>query len=142
DIEELELRVNNIVARTRLLHEKFAASPLTPATGLQSVDQRFMEKLLKCCEAHYSNPGFDADLFTDELNVSLSTLHRKIKTICGTTPLYFLKNYRLQKAYDMIAAKNGSVSEIAFLCGFENLSYFARIFKEKFDSLPSEVIYK
>lgn len=142
DIEELELRVNNIVARTRLLHEKFAASPLTPATGLQSVDQRFMEKLLKCCEAHYSNPGFDADLFTDELNVSLSTLHRKMKTICGTTPREFLKNYRLQKAFDMISAQSGSVSEIAFLCGFENLSYFARIFKEKFDSLPSEIISK
>lgn len=111
-------------------------------SDLQPVDQHFLEKLLICCETHYSKPGFNSNLFTDELNVSLSTLHRKTKAICGTTPRDFLKNFRLQKAYNMIIAKNGSVSEIAFLCGFENMSYFSRIFKEKFGCLPSEVISK
>lgn len=138
DTEELELRINNIIARTKLLHERFSKSTGSNVSGLSGLDQRFMTQLLGCCEMHYANPGFDADLFTQDLNISLSTLHRKMKSICGTTPREFLKHFRLEKAKDQISNKTGSVSEVAYACGFENLSHFSKIFKEKFGHLPSE----
>ena len=59
------------------------------------------------------------------------------------TPTQYIRSYRLDIAHEKLkrAARSGlSVSEIAFSCGFNDLSKFARYYRIKFDQLPSETI--
>ena len=48
----------------------------------------------------------------------------------GKTPFAFLNEYRIKKAAILLDGSSLSVSDIAINCGFDNISYFIRKFKE------------
>ncbi len=60
------------------------------------------------------------------------------KTV-GTSPIQYLKNYRLEKAEELLRVTNKKVGEISELCGFPDKSYFTKSFREKFGKAPLEV---
>ena len=50
----------------------------------------------------------------------------------------FIRELRLSKAAELLAEENQSVTQIAFAVGFDNLSYFAKVFQERYGVLPSQ----
>jgi len=50
----------------------------------------------------------------------------------------YVRNYRLEKAAELLKNKAGTVSEIAYQVGFESLPYFSKVFLDKFGKTPSE----
>ncbi|MBQ7938524.1 MAG: AraC family transcriptional regulator [Oscillospiraceae bacterium] len=54
----------------------------------------------------------------------------------GTSPIQYLKNYRLEKAAEYLTFSEKKVSEIAELCGFQDKSYFSKSFFQKFGQKP------
>jgi len=65
-------------------------------------------------------------------------LHRKLKAITGYSPGELVRNFRLQRAAGLLKKKTGTVSEIAYEVGFNNLSNFAKLFRDKYGMNPSE----
>ena len=47
----------------------------------------------------------------------------------GKTPLQYLNGFRIEKASQKLLSSDQSVTEIAFSCGFNDLSYFIKTFK-------------
>jgi AraC-like DNA-binding protein/mannose-6-phosphate isomerase-like protein (cupin superfamily) len=70
--------------------------------------------------------------------VSESECLRSFRNVLGTTPIQYVKKYRLQLAADMLTTTDYSVTEIAGLCGFGHMSYFTRAFDEMFGITPRE----
>jgi AraC-like DNA-binding protein len=66
-----------------------------------------------------------------------STLFRKIKALTGETPQLFIRSFRLQRGAELLKKKFGTVSKVASNVGFDNMAYFAKCFKEKYNILPS-----
>jgi AraC-like DNA-binding protein len=48
-----------------------------------------------------------------------------------------LNELRMRKAADLLACKEGRISDIAFGCGFNDLSYFNRCFRRRFGLTPT-----
>ena len=67
-------------------------------------------------------------------------LFRKIKATTNQTPSELIRNYRLKYAARLLEKKFGNIAEITYEVGFNNLSYFAKCFKEKYGILPSEYL--
>ncbi len=59
------------------------------------------------------------------------------KSHIGTGFIDYLNNYRLMMAEQMIKTSDLSITEIAQINGFDNISYFNRIFKKKYNQSPS-----
>ena len=70
---------------------------------------------------------------------SLSSFKRDFKEVFGTTPGNWLKNKRLDEAFFQISKKHQRASHVYIDVGFENLSHFSLVFKEKFGKTPKEV---
>ena len=74
-------------------------------------------------------------------SVSTSTCLRLFSIIVGTTPVNYLTDYRLQKAAEELQHKGKrTISDIAYLCGFTDASYFNRCFRKKYGVTPTEYV--
>ena len=77
-----------------------------------------------------------SDVFT-HLGYSKSKLYREMVAISGKSINTFIREYRLNKALDLIDRQTGNISEIAFDTGFNSPAYFSKSFLETYGVLPS-----
>lgn len=70
--------------------------------------------------------------------LSESECMRCFKRSTGLTPIQFLKQYRLVRAAELIRSTQLNISNIAEQCGFLDMSYFAKSFKQIFNESPTE----
>jgi YesN/AraC family two-component response regulator len=109
---------------------------------INSVDEKFLEKIQLVLEKEFSNASFSSDDFANAVGMSRMQLHRKLKSLLGVTATEFLRNERLKTAAKLLKEGNGNISEIAYSVGFNDLSYFAKCFKEVYCVTPTEYLNK
>jgi signal transduction histidine kinase/ligand-binding sensor domain-containing protein/DNA-binding response OmpR family regulator len=143
---ELIVRVHNLIEQRKKVHEHFInelglAGKLIPETdkiAYSSLDEQFLVKAKRIVEENMANPDFSIDTFSKLAGMSRSQLHRKTTALFNLSPSEFVRSLRLSRAAQRLKQKSGTVSEIAFDVGFNNLSYFSRSFREQYGVLPSE----
>lgn len=102
----------------------------------QKREQDLMLTVLRYIEDHYRDAAL-ADL-ADALNYDLPWLSRRIKQICGKNFKELLQNKRLNRAEFLLRTTEMSVLAISEGVGYDNSSYFYRIFRERFGVSPKE----
>lgn len=80
------------------------------------------------------------------LGVSMRTLQEDFSAV-GTTVTSFIRDRRLRLARDRLVEKQrgadgGTIADIAFSSGFNDISYFNRCFKKAFDCSPKDIARK
>ncbi len=137
---ELLARVKNLVESRRQLRERFSREvKLQPKDiTLASVDEQFLQKALAVVEEHLGEAEFSVEDLERQMAMSKMQLYRKLKALTGQSPSEFVRNLRLKRAASLISQRSGNISEIAYTVGFNNLSYFAKCFKELYQVTPSE----
>jgi len=101
-------------------------------------DQEFLTRAKNIVAANMDNIHFNASDFSNQIYISRSQLHRKLVTLTGKSTTEFIRHQRLQKAAQLLRARNNSISSIVYTVGFNNLSYFTKCFKATFGVLPSQ----
>ena len=104
----------------------------------EKLDRLLTEKAVKVVEAHLREPDFDVQKLAEGMNMSRSTLSRKLKAVTGYTPLDFIRRIKMKHACRMLEDPGRNVSEVAADLGFQNRKYFTACFKEQFGVTPSE----
>jgi AraC-like DNA-binding protein len=67
---------------------------------------------------------------------SVASFKREFREYYHTTPGKWLTHKRLEHAKLLLTTSKKNISEIAYDSGFENISHFSRIFKEKYGASP------
>jgi signal transduction histidine kinase/ligand-binding sensor domain-containing protein/DNA-binding response OmpR family regulator len=139
NVEELKARVGNLIAARRKLRERFSREGrfLLEGPPVVSVDEAFMRKLFEAVQQHLRDDQFGVESLAQIVGFSVSQLERKVECITGQRPNEFIRSIRLERARQLLERRAGTVSEVAFEVGFNNLSYFARSYKKKFGFSPS-----
>jgi AraC-like DNA-binding protein len=70
--------------------------------------------------------------------VSSSRLSHVFKSATGISLIDYLTKLRINRACELCSTTNKNVSEIAYLLGFHDPSYFSRAFKQQTGKTPSE----
>lgn len=140
----LEVRVKNILENRKKMRELFSNSSKIKVReiALNSLDEHFLERIIKIVEDNISNLNLDIAFLEAELKMSNMQLYRKLKSLTNLSGNEFIKNIRLKKAVQLLESENYNVSEIAYKVGFNDPSYFSRIFKKQYGKAPSEYIEK
>lgn len=103
-----------------------------------SIDEQLLQQIVQVIEQNISNIDFSIDQLCTEVGLSRRNIFRKLKALADMSPSQFIRTFRLKRAAQLLSQKAGSVSEIAYQTGFDNLSYFTKCFKETYQKLPSE----
>ena len=72
----------------------------------------------------------------EKLNISAGYLTDVLKQESGKTALEHIHIYLISEAKNQLISENKTVSEIAYTLGFDNLSYFTRLFKKEVGTTP------
>jgi AraC-like DNA-binding protein len=96
-----------------------------------------MRRVREYIEAHLSD---SIDLVTLAAVAGLSIHHfaRGFKQSAGVTPHHYLTQKRVERAQDMLAKTDLSLSEIAYAVGFSDQSHLARHFRQMLGITPGQ----
>ena len=148
----LRTRVHKLVEQRQRLLAVFHAKPIAGTDSLQQKhellmqamgekDRAFLDRLNRLLDEHIGD-DLDISLLTDALNMSTSTLYRKMKGLTGIGTNEYIRHYRMEYAERLLLNENCSVSDAAFRVGMSSVSYFRKSFKEVFGDYPTEYLKK
>jgi len=104
--------------------------------SLNPQDETLLASIFRVLEANWQDPEFDVEEYCQEMAMSKSQLYRKTVSLTGHSPNSLLKEYRLEKARELMKKKFYNISQITFDTGFTSHSYFTKCFKKKYGLLP------
>ncbi len=126
-------------ARLRALLERREWRKAVEPAAL-TAEQQFVAELERLALEHLSDPSFGVEELAARANYSRRQLSRLVKEATGLSPVQFLLEVRLQRAYQLLKARRfRTVSEVRYEVGIESASYFSRKFAERFGIKPSEL---
>ena len=70
--------------------------------------------------------------------ISVSECLRCFKTTIGVTPIQYVRQVRIQKAVDLLLNTRLTITDVAMRCGFQEMSYFSKIFRQTHGVTPRE----
>ncbi|MBE9511450.1 MAG: tetratricopeptide repeat protein [Bacteroidetes bacterium] len=139
-MKEVKLRVRKLIEQRNKLRDQFSREiTLEPKDiAVTSVDEKFLQNAMMVIEKYMDDNEFEVRKLQDEVGMSRMQLFRKLKALTGQTPSEFIRTIRLKRAAKLFKQNYGNVAQVAYEVGFNNLSYFAKCFKELFKVAPSE----
>ncbi|MHA4895746.1 hybrid sensor histidine kinase/response regulator transcription factor [Pedobacter sp. PWIIR3] len=105
-----------------------------------SEDEKFLKNAFELIEQNITEVNFSVEELSKLLNLSRVSLYKKLLTLTGKTPVDCIRTVRLKRAVQLLQKSQLSISNIAYEVGFNNPTYFAKVFKEEYGQLPSEYI--
>lgn len=139
----LVAKIRSLLKNNERLFEKYSDTIhfKLQKNNLDSTDKDFLQKAISCVYKYINDVDFDQQAFADAMQVSKSTLYRKIKNLTNESPSAFISNIRLQTAYKIIMENpNIRISDLAYAVGYNDPQYFSSCFKKKFNEIPSRII--
>ena len=103
------------------------------------LDKKVLDKALALIDEHLNDESFDVNQMADAMFMSKSSLYRKIKSLTGLSPVEFIRNIRLKRAYQMLQDEEKTITNVAYACGFSTPRYFSTCFKNEFGVTPTEL---
>ena len=142
DSDYLTAVVRNLLEQRKNLREKYSiqVGSILDNTDVEGADKIFFEKVEEIVQSNISDPEFSVDQLIVMVNMSRSQLYRKFKATTDKNPSEYIRILRLKHAANLILKKEFTISEIAFMSGFGNVSYFITCFKKHFGTPPGKFI--
>ena len=119
-----------------LLFQNCPAAEKNPSEKSLRDGQR-IKTMLQYIQAHYGEELTLAKI-AQSAAVSENECLRCFRNMIGSTPIQYVKQVRVQRAAELLAATDRRISDIGADCGFQEMSYFARVFREHTGDTPKE----
>ncbi len=147
----LASRVDNLLNQRRMLTFGTDGNKTTGAEDMNAkrkgliealgeIDREFMAKVDGLIKAKIESSTLDVDYLAENMNVSSSTLYRKMVALTGLSAKEYIRKYRLHQAEQLLLKGKYSIAEVGYMVGINTTAYFRKCFKEEFGVTPSEYI--
>jgi signal transduction histidine kinase/ligand-binding sensor domain-containing protein/AraC-like DNA-binding protein len=142
NMTELSTRISNLLVLRDKLRLKYSKYHLleTGNKPPESVDERFMNRVLKIVKANLRDYSFDVGSLMEQIGMSRTHLTRKLKILTGFSPGVLIRNIRLEKAAELLSGKAGNITEIANSVGISNPASFTKSFRSYFGVSPRDYL--
>lgn len=133
-------RIDNLISSRDRMRKIFKTTLDVNPTEITIItsDEKFLNKCLKAVEDNLDDPAFGVEELSAIVCVSKAQLYRKLSSITGQSSVQFIRSIRLKRAAQLLLQDSSSVSNVMYMVGFNNLSYFSKLFKEEFGCMPRD----
>lgn len=110
--KELLVRINNLIDNRQTLKEKYSDVVYSSFKDTQpeGLNEVFLQKLLENLELNYQDERYTIDQLCIDTAVSRAQLHRKLIAITGKSTSDFIRNFRINKAKELLLNPDITIS--------------------------------
>lgn len=132
-VEILRAKCRSLIRTREALKDRITPVPKQKTTP-------FLNAAVSAVERHLYDKELNVGTLCREMNVSKTTLNRKLEELAGMSPRDFIEDIKLKYAATMLLKENSRISEISDRLNFSSQKYFTLRFKKKFGKTPSAYI--
>ena len=139
----LVTKVRSIISNRQKIKDFYRGLPIVHPSKISKItksDSDFMNKMKEELEKHLSDVDYSLVNLTEDMFMSQSSFYRKVKTLTGVSPNDFVKEFKLQRAAEMLSDGKYLASEVYKEVGFNSLAYFSLCFKKKYGVSPTKYV--
>lgn len=139
-MEHVKAQIDNLLSNRKNVLNYYSSSPLSYLKSFahNKSNQDFINKLDAIIYDNIEDTNLSVESLAEIMNMSRSTLYRKIKDISDLSPNELINTARLKKAIELLNNGEYKVYEIAEIVGYKSQSSFVRNFQKQFDMTPSK----
>lgn len=140
DIDYLNKFIIRLILKNRKFHEKIREKGIMEpkVEELASPDELFLSEITDLIETHLLNPDLNVTFISENSGYGNKMIYRKIKQLTGMSVVEYIRSIRLKKAALYLKQNKLTISEIIYMVGYSNPSYFTKCFKEEFGVSPKD----
>ena len=103
------------------------------------IQHQFVSRCVQLILDHLDDQDFNTYTLAEKLNLSKASFYRRIKWLTGVSAKDFIKLIKMQSAFQLLAEKNFTVSEVSWKCGYSSVRHFSKLFFQTYKALPSRI---
>ncbi|HIE5035922.1 TPA: GlxA family transcriptional regulator, partial [Pseudomonas aeruginosa] len=127
-------RFSQLCATHLLVADAQRLSPILP--GRRNHRDESILALQDWIEANHAEP-LGLERMAAQAGLALRTLKRRFGAATGLSPIRYLQQVRVDRAKKLLLVTPLSIREIAYEVGYENVSFFVRLFRKEAGDTPS-----
>lgn len=132
-------KISNALARNNPNHIQANSPTYNNHFQMTGTKESFEEKLNKLIVTEIGNPNLKVGQLANGLSMSVSSFERYMKKYYGINPKLYVRKFRMEYAMELLKKHNWKIKKVARTVGFENDSYFAKCFRDRYGINPSDI---
>jgi signal transduction histidine kinase/ligand-binding sensor domain-containing protein/DNA-binding response OmpR family regulator len=142
NFEILLSKINGLLLMQQTLKKTYQKQVDIQAENISIVseDEKFLKNTLSCIEKNITNPNFSVEELSRQMSLSRVSLYKRLLALTGKSPVDCIRTIRLKRAVQLLEKSRLSIANVAYEVGFNNPTYFSKVFKEEYGTLPSEYV--
>lgn len=139
-VEHLKASIDSLLSNREKMRQAFVNSPFISfnTMAMTKADEQFMKALDEVMQTNMAESEFCVDDMASAMNMSRSSLNRKIRGVLDMSPNDYIRIERLKKAANLLREKICKINEVCYMVGFNTPSYFTKCFLKQFGVLPKD----
>ncbi|MDG3583862.1 hybrid sensor histidine kinase/response regulator transcription factor [Galbibacter pacificus] len=141
-IEYLHIQIKNLLENRKHIMQHYSSTPLAHIRSIahSKTDESFIKALDKVIYENIADHNLSVEILAEIMNMSRSTLYRKIKDISNLSPNELINITRLKKAAELLRTGDYKIYEVSEMVGYNSQTSFGRNFQKQFNMTPTEYI--
>lgn len=108
--------------------------------AMDKADRDFLNSIDGHIKKRISSDKIDINYLAECMNISASTLYRKMKSLTGLSANEYIRKFKMTYAEHLLLEGKFTIKEIGFMVGMSTVAYFRKCFKDEFGETPSEYL--
>ena len=140
--EILLSRVEQILNSKQQLENKLRLETLASPKPIKAVspDEKFLSQITEIIEDKVADSDLNVNSLGTISGIGSKQIYRKIKQLTGMSPVEYIRSIRIKKAAMLLSQNKFTVSEVMYMVGFSNHSYFSKCFQAEFGKTPRQFV--
>lgn len=143
NVSFLKARVKNVLEQRLRLQRLYSSGSIAEISEekplqISNRDNKFMLQVIELVKENISKSDFSVDELGKLMCMSRASFFNKLKSITGVSPVVFIRDMRLNEAAELLKNEDLLIKEVCFEVGFNDLKYFGKCFRAKFNYTPVE----
>ncbi len=144
DFNILRMRIEQLLKKRETIEKAIRietlSSPEFVPDESRDPDEMLLDRVTKAIEDNMSRDDFNVSMLTSTIGIDSKQLYRKIKQLTGLSPVNYIKKLKMKKAAMLLSQNRFTISEVVYMVGYTNASYFTKCFVEEYGITPKQFV--